>query len=80
VVLFGTSARRRCNLQKFSSTFLMQIFCTKEFSTAFLQLQFGFVIIWQKNIGAKPAYEMLVKLTTENNIIYILRLAFLPLD
>jgi hypothetical protein len=26
-------------------------------------LQFGFVIFWQKDFGAKAAYEMLVKLT-----------------
>jgi hypothetical protein len=26
-------------------------------------LQFGFVIFWQKDFGAKAAHEMLVKLT-----------------
>jgi hypothetical protein len=27
-------------------------------------LQFGFVIFWQKDFGAKAAHKMLVKLTT----------------
>jgi len=36
----------------------------KDFCAAFLYLQFGFVHFWQKNIGAKAACKMLVKLTT----------------
>jgi hypothetical protein len=28
-------------------------------------LQFGFVIFWQKDFGAKTAHEMLVKLTPD---------------
>jgi hypothetical protein len=28
-------------------------------------LQFGFVIFWQKDIGAKAAHKMLVKLTPD---------------
>jgi len=39
-------------------------FWTKVLCTAFLQLQFGFVIFWQKNIGAKAACKLLMKLTT----------------
>ena len=38
----------------------MKVFCA-----AFMCLQFGFVIFWQKEIGAKTAHKMLVKLTTE---------------
>jgi len=30
-----------------------------------LYLELGFVIFWQNNIGAKAAFKMLVKLTTE---------------
>jgi len=41
---------------------LKAIFCTKVFCSAFLYLQFGFVIFWQRNIGAKAACEVLVKL------------------
>jgi hypothetical protein len=32
-------------------------------------LQFGFVIFWQKEFGAKAAHKMLVKLTPGVNII-----------
>jgi len=34
------------------------------FCAAFLLLHFGFVVFWQKNIGAKSARKMLMKLTT----------------
>jgi len=30
-------------------------------------LQFGFVIFWSKNIGAKAAHKMLMKLTAEES-------------
>jgi hypothetical protein len=36
----------------------MKVFCT-----AFMCLQFGFVIFWQKDFGAKAAHKILVKLT-----------------
>ncbi len=36
----------------------MQVFCA-----AFMCLQFGFVIFWQKDYGAKATDKMLVKLT-----------------
>ncbi len=36
----------------------MKVFCA-----AFMCLQFGFVIFWQKDFGAKAAHKMLVKLT-----------------
>jgi hypothetical protein len=32
-------------------------------------LQFGFVIFWQKDFGAKAAHKMLVKLTPGANVI-----------
>jgi hypothetical protein len=38
-----------------------QLFGMKVFCAAFMRLQFGFVIFWQK--GAKAAHKMLVKLT-----------------
>jgi hypothetical protein len=46
-----------------SPIFYEQLFCIKVFCTAFMRLQFGFVIFWQKDFGAKAAHEMLVKLT-----------------
>ncbi len=46
--------------QQFISSFFVQ----KCLAKLFLYLQFGFVIFWQKNIGAKAASKMLVKLTT----------------
>ncbi len=36
----------------------MKVFCA-----AYMCLQFGFVIFWQKDFGAKAAHKMLVKLT-----------------
>jgi hypothetical protein len=39
------------------------------FCAAFMCLQFGFVILWQKDFGAKAAHKMLVKLTPDWNII-----------
>jgi len=41
---------------------LKATFSTKVFCSAFLYLQFGFVIFWHKNIGAKTARKVLVKL------------------
>ena len=32
-------------------------------------LQYGFVIFWQKDFGAKAALKMLVKLTPGDNVI-----------
>jgi hypothetical protein len=37
----------------------------KYFAQPLLYLQFGFVILWQKDFGAKAAHKMLVKLTPE---------------
>jgi hypothetical protein len=36
----------------------MTVFCV-----TFMCLQFGFVIFWRKDFGAKAAHKMLVKLT-----------------
>jgi hypothetical protein len=36
----------------------MKVFCA-----AFMCSQFGFVIFWQKDLGAKAAHKMLVQLT-----------------
>ncbi len=36
----------------------MKVFCA-----AFMCFQFGFVIFWEKDFGAKAAHKMLVKLT-----------------
>jgi hypothetical protein len=41
---------------------------TKALYTAFMCLQFGFVIFWQKDFGAKAAHKMLVKLTPGSSI------------
>ena len=45
----------------------MKLSHTKVFCTAFKCLQFGFVIFWRKDFGAKAAHKMLVKLTPEQN-------------
>ncbi len=39
----------------------MKVFCA-----ALMCLQFGFVIFWRKDFGAKAAHKMLVKLTPGN--------------
>jgi hypothetical protein len=46
-----------------SPIFYEQLFHTKVFCAAFMCLQFGFVIFWRKDFGAKAARKMLVKLT-----------------
>jgi len=51
-----------------SPTFYEQLFHAKVFCAAFLHLQFGIVISWQKNIAAKAARKMLVKLTEGKKI------------
>jgi len=47
------------------------------FCVAFLNLQFGSVIFWCKNIGTKGAHKMLMKLTAMVNFINVLHAAFL---
>ncbi len=48
-----------------SPIFYKQLFHTKHFCAAFMCLQFGFDIFWQKDFGAKAAHKMLVKLTLD---------------
>ena len=50
-------------LVSISPTFHKQLFCTKDFRAAFLYLQCRFKLFWRKEIGAKAACKMLVKLT-----------------
>jgi len=50
-------------LVSISPTFYEQLFHMKVFCAAFMCLQFGFVIFWRKDFGAKAAHKMLVKLT-----------------
>jgi hypothetical protein len=50
----------------------MRFFHSNMFWEAFLCLHKGFVIFWQKNISAKAACKMFMKLTTGVNFIYIL--------
>jgi len=54
-------------------TFYKQFIYSKAFFEAFFYLQFGFVIIWHKNISAKAVDKMLIKLTTVVNFTYILQ-------
>jgi hypothetical protein len=51
------------NLVSTSPIFYEQLFHTKVLCAAFMCLQFGFVIFWQKDFGTKAAQKMLVKLT-----------------
>jgi hypothetical protein len=43
--------------------FFKQLFNNKVLCASFLCLQFGFVIFWRKDFGAKAAHKSLVKLT-----------------
>ncbi len=52
-----------------SPIFYEQLFHKKVFCAAFMYLQFGFVILWQKDFGTKAAHKMLVKLTPGANVI-----------
>jgi hypothetical protein len=51
-----------------SPIFYEQLFHTKDVCTAFMCLQFGFVIFWQNDFGTKAAHKMLVKLTPGINV------------
>jgi len=46
-----------------SPTFYEELLPTNVICAAFMCLQNGFVTFWQKEISAKAAYKMLVKLT-----------------
>jgi hypothetical protein len=49
--------------RQFHQYFMSSSFIWKFFCAAFMILQFGFVIFWQKDFGTKAAHKMLVKLT-----------------
>ena len=51
-------------LVSISPTFYKQLFRTKDLRAAFLYLNCRFKLFWCKEIGAKAACKMLVKLTT----------------
>jgi hypothetical protein len=51
----------------------MKVFCAP-----FKCLQFGFVIFWWKDFGAKAAHKMLVKLTPGPYTISLLQLSLIP--
>jgi hypothetical protein len=53
---------------------LRAAFRTKVFCAAFMCSQFGFVIVWQKDFGAKAAHKMLVKLTPGGRNWQLMRL------
>jgi hypothetical protein len=61
-----------------SPIFYEQLFCTKVFCATFMCFQFGFVILWQKDFGAKAAHKMWVKLTPGSSMgfRYVLQLLF----
>jgi hypothetical protein len=50
-----------------SPIFYEQLFHAKVLCAALMCLQFGLVIFWQKDFGAKAAHKMLVKLTPGHN-------------
>ncbi len=59
-----------CQFHQFitSSFFVRKFFCT-----AFMCLQFGFVIFWQKDFGAKAAHKMLVKVSPGPYVIRLFK-------
>ena len=73
----GVCAARETMCQ-FHQHFMSSFFCTKVFWAAFLYLRLRFVFFWRKDIGAKAACKMLVKLTTWANFTIILWAAFAP--
>jgi hypothetical protein len=60
--------------QHFTRGFFVRKFRTK----LFLYLDLRFVLFWCKNIGAKAAHNMLVKLTPGLNFTNVSRSAFTP--
>ena len=57
-----------------SPTFDEQLFHTKVFLTAFLYLGLRFVFFGGKEIGAKAAQKMLVKLILDHSIHFVINL------
>jgi hypothetical protein len=62
IELYDSCASRQLSI---SPTFYARLFRAKVSRKAFLHLDLSFVLFWRKNIGAKAARNMLVKLTTE---------------
>jgi hypothetical protein len=58
--------------------FYEQLFHTKVPCAAFMCLQFGFVILWQKAFGTKVAHKTLVKLTPGGSAgrVYVMKLLY----
>jgi hypothetical protein len=56
--VFNTEATEKMQVS-ISTILYEQLFCTKVFCAAFMCLQFGFVIFWQKDFGAKAAHKTL---------------------
>jgi len=63
-----------------SSKFYEQILCTNVFCAPFLYIHFGFEIFRERNISAKSAREMLMKLTTDRPDCWLLNLVWLGKD
>ena len=61
---------------QFHQHFAHNFFRTKVTCVAFLYIHFRFVLFRRKNIEAKAAQKMLVKLTIFVNLVTILRAAF----
>jgi hypothetical protein len=59
--------RQVSSLKSISPILYKQLFQTKVFCAAFMCLQFGLVIFWQKDFGTKGAHKMLVKLTPDGH-------------
>ncbi len=59
------AAKRTLVWLSISPIFYKQLFHTKVLCEPFMCLQFGFVIFWRKDFGAKAAHKMLVKLTPD---------------
>ena len=57
----------RSTLVSISPTFYEQLFQTKGFRAAFLNLHCRFKLFWRKEFGAKAARKMLVKLTSDHD-------------
>ena len=69
--LFVCRIQLTSGLGSISPTIYVQLFCTYVFCEALMYLQFGFVIYWRKEIGAKTAWKMWVKLTTGVSLLYL---------
>jgi hypothetical protein len=72
------AAMRENQLPVCTANFLQTAFSYKVFCAAFLCLQFGYVIFWQKGFSANAAHKMLAKLTLGGSIGpgHILQLLF----